>query len=87
MRRNSGYTRSASRAKAAGSPLFQAFNRLVISAEDAPMDNPFSRETKNIPERGRFCRPLPPVPAEGEQALRMISSKKTKIGEQKCEHD
>ncbi len=36
MRRNSGYTRSASRAKAAWSPLLQAFNRLVISAEDSP---------------------------------------------------
>src|SRR5712691_13054825 len=33
------------------------------------------RETKNIPERGRFCRPLPPILAQGEQALRMISSK------------
>jgi hypothetical protein len=41
------------------------------------MDNPFSPEPKrNISERGRFCRPLPPVPAEGEQSLTMISSKK-----------
>ena len=54
----------------------QAFNRLVISTEDAPMDTPFSSWIKNIPRRGRFWRPLPPVPAEGEQALRMISSKK-----------
>src|SRR2546425_10795469 len=29
------------------------------------------RKTRNIPKRGRFCRPLAPVPAEGEQALRM----------------
>src|SRR5215472_4460218 len=42
MRRNSGYTRSARRARAASSPLLQAFKRFVISAEDAPMDNPFS---------------------------------------------
>ena len=76
MRRSSGYTCSASRARAASSPLPQAFNRFVISAERASMDSPFSPGTKNIPKRGRFCRPLPPVPAEGEQALRMISSKK-----------
>jgi hypothetical protein len=31
--------------------------------------------TKHLPECGRFCRPVPPVSAEGEQALRMISSK------------
>src|SRR5439155_25933873 len=42
MRRNSRYTRSASRAKAAWSPLLQAFNRLVISVDEVPMDNPFS---------------------------------------------
>src|SRR5258705_9509897 len=34
------------------------------------------RGQKIYPERGRFCRPLPPVPAEGEQALKMISFKK-----------
>src|SRR5579863_3734234 len=46
MRRNSGYTRSANRAKAASSPLLQACNRFVISEGRAPMDSPFSRRHK-----------------------------------------
>jgi hypothetical protein len=49
----------------------------VISAEDALEDNPFSLETKNIANRGRFWGPFPPVPAEGELALK-VSSKKTR---------
>src|SRR5260370_42111259 len=72
IRRNSGYTRSASRPREVSSPLPQAFNRIVIAA-----DNPFSRWAQRIYQnRGRFSRPLPPVSAEGEQALRMISFKK-----------
>jgi hypothetical protein len=73
MRRNSGYT--ANRAKAAWSLLLQAFNGPVNSVEDAPTDNPFSPNAKNISEHDRFCRPLAPITAK-ENKLRMISSKK-----------
>jgi hypothetical protein len=41
MRRNSGYTRSASRPRAASSPPLQAFNKAVISAEDPSIDSAF----------------------------------------------
>src|SRR5689334_4291016 len=34
MRRNSGYTRSASRPRAVSSPLLQTFHKAVISADD-----------------------------------------------------
>lgn len=38
------------------------------------MDNPLSLyRAKNIPKGGRFCRPLPPVAAEGELAVGKIS--------------
>src|SRR5260221_9292349 len=56
MRRNSGYTWSASRSRAAGSPTLQAFNRFVISAEDT---------SKKYYRRGRFCRSISPAPVEG----------------------
>ena len=36
--RNSGYTYSANRARAASSPLLQAFSKPVISEDDAPDD-------------------------------------------------
>src|SRR5260370_10237839 len=72
IRRIWGYPSSARRPRAVSSPLPQAFNRIVISA-----DNPFSRWAQRIYQnRGRFSRPLPPVSAEGEQALRIISFKK-----------
>src|SRR6478752_680449 len=75
--RNSGYTWSANWPSAALSPLPQAFNRWVISAERASMESPFSPWAQEIYQKyGRFCPPLPPVPAEGEQSLTMISSKK-----------
>src|SRR5215472_6515744 len=48
MRRSSGYTRSASRSRAPSSPLLQAFNRVVISAEVPPMDRPFFPTTQKI---------------------------------------
>jgi hypothetical protein len=38
------------------------------------MASPFAGRQKKIIERGRFCRPILPVPAEGEQVVRMISS-------------
>src|SRR5579875_201549 len=50
MRRSSGYTRSTSCAKAASSPLLQAFNRLVTSAEGASMDRPVPLWDKSISE-------------------------------------
>src|SRR6266850_8483240 len=53
MLRNSGYTRSASRPRAASSPPFQALSRFVISREDLSMDAPFSswapkKYTRNV---------------------------------------
>jgi hypothetical protein len=46
--RNSGYTRSASRAKAAWSPLFQALSSSVIPSDRALMDGPPPVGTKKL---------------------------------------
>jgi uncharacterized protein (TIGR03437 family) len=63
MRRNSRYTRSVRRSRAALSPLLQALNKVVISTEDRmPARLPAGR--KNISKRGRFRGPIPIVQAE-----------------------
>src|SRR5215471_14492492 len=81
MRRNSGYTRSASRLKATWSPRLQAFNRFVISVEDSPMDNPIPYRGKKVYQTvSAFAVRFPLVP--GGQENRVLNDLlPKKIGE------
>jgi hypothetical protein len=49
--RDSGYTCSINRPRAPSSPVLQARNRCVISADGSSIASPFSLGTKNIPKR------------------------------------